>query len=140
VTFVYAEKSDALRVPNAALRFRPPADLARAAPSGLPVGSSSAEPAPAASERPRGQRGPGGGRSGPRDEPEVRTVWVLDGLEPRSVRIRTGISDGSLTEVTEGDLHEGDSLVTEMTGAEGDKPASTTPPGAPPGGGLRRVF
>ena len=140
VTFVYAEKSDALRVPNAALRFRPTADLARSAASGSPVGSSSAEPAPAASERPRGQRGPGGGRSGPRDEPEVRTVWVLDGLEPRSVRIRTGISDGSLTEVTEGELQVGDSLVTEMTGVEGDKPANTTPPGAPPGGGLRRVF
>ena len=32
VTFIYAEKSDVLRVPNAALRFRPSADLAREGP------------------------------------------------------------------------------------------------------------
>jgi HlyD family secretion protein len=142
VTFIYAEKSDALRVPNSALRFRPPGDLARSAPPGPPAGSSSAEPAaPIASERPRGQRGGGAGRSGPREEPDFRTVWVLDGPELRGVRIHTGISDGSLTEVTDGDLQVGDSLVTEMTGADGDKPATTTPPGgAPPGGGLRRVF
>jgi HlyD family secretion protein len=138
VTFIYAEKSDVLRVPNAALRFRPPADLARAAPSG----SSSAAPAPSASaaERPRGQRGGGAGRSAP-VEPDVRTVWVLDGPEPRPVVIHTGITDGSLTEVTDGDLHAGDALVTEITGGEPDKPSTGASPGAtPPAGGLRRIF
>ena len=86
----------------------------------------------------------GGGamRSGSRDEPDQRTVWVLPALgDPRPVRIRTGISDGTLTEVVEGDVHAGDALVTEMSGGADDRPPSTAPPGAqPPGGGLRRVF
>jgi HlyD family secretion protein len=65
---------------------------------------------------------------------------VLDGLEPRPVRIKVGLSDGSVTEVVEGDLKAGDALITEATGGEeAPKPATTTP-GAPPGGGLRRVF
>jgi HlyD family secretion protein len=68
-------------------------------------------------------------------------VWVLPAFgEPRSVRIRTGISDGTLTEIIEGDLHAGDALVTEMSGGADDKPATVPPGGAPPGGGLRRVF
>src|SRR4051794_38623455 len=93
VTFIYAEKPDVLRVPNSALRFRPPAELARSAPS-----SSSSAPAAAASasDRPRGQGRGGGGRPGPRDEPDSRTVWVLDAPQPRPVVIHTGITDGSL--------------------------------------------
>ena len=144
VTFIYAEKSDVLRVPNAALRFRPPPELtkkleaASGAPSAEPSTAGSVERT-ASSERPRPGRGGGGGRMGPRDEPDQRTVWVLPTLgEPRPVRIRTGISDGTLTEVVEGDLHAGDALITEMSGGPDDKPA--TAPGAPPGGGLRRVF
>src|SRR5258708_35381389 len=54
VTFTYAEKTDVLRVPNAALRFRPPADLAKSAPSVAASASSSAEPVDSsAPERPR---------------------------------------------------------------------------------------
>jgi HlyD family secretion protein len=61
--------------------------------------------------------------------------------EPRPVRIRTGISDGTLTELVEGDLHAGDALITELSGGAEDKPPTTAPPGGqPPGGGLRRVF
>jgi HlyD family secretion protein len=61
--------------------------------------------------------------------------------DPRPVKIRTGITDGTLTEIVEGDLHAGDALITEMSGGESDKPPQTAPPGAaPPGGGLRRVF
>jgi HlyD family secretion protein len=60
--------------------------------------------------------------------------------DPRPVRIRTGISDGTLTELVEGDLHAGDALITEMTTSGDDKPPTTPPGAAPPGGGLRRVF
>jgi len=133
VTFIYAEKTDVVRVPNAALRFRPPAELTRAS------ASASGEPAPASSDRPRGQRG-GGARSALREESEFRTVWVLDGLEPHPVRTRGGISDGSLTEVTEGDVRPGMALVTEDVATAEKAPTTAPPGGAPPGGGLRRVF
>ncbi len=151
VTFVNAEKNDVLRVPNSALRFRPPAELARAATSSAnPATSDSAAPAGSSADRPRRQRGQGEGqgppdgarRGGPKEDSDVRTVWVLSGIEPHPVKIHVGITDGSLTEVTDGELSSGDALITEVTGLESDnKPPSTTPPGAPqPGGGLRRVF
>jgi HlyD family secretion protein len=156
VTFIYAEKNDALRVPNAALRFRAPAELAKKAePAASSSNAATGEPGAAPSaerqgspERRQGRGGEGRGegrmggpRSGPRDEPDQKTVWVLPALgDPRAIRIRTGISDGTLTEVIEGDLHVGDALITEMSGGSDDKP-TTAPPGAqPPGGGLRRVF
>jgi HlyD family secretion protein len=43
-------------------------------------------------------------------------MWVLREGKPQQVPIRTGVSDGSLTEVVEGDLHEGDLLITDMSG------------------------
>jgi HlyD family secretion protein len=160
VTFIYAERSDVLRIPNAALRFRAPAELTKKADIPAPSANAAiADPAAAgsadrpASDRPRQGRGEGrggegrgegrgGGQRGPRDEPDQRTVWVLPALgDPRAVRIRTGISDGTLTEIIEGDLHAGDALITEMSSGADDKPATTVPPGGgPPGGGLRRVF
>jgi HlyD family secretion protein len=44
---------------------------------------------------------------------QTRRVWVMgaDG-KPQSRRIKIGLSDGSSTEVVEGDLHEGDVVVT----------------------------
>jgi HlyD family secretion protein len=138
VSFVYAEKDDALRVPNAALRFRPPQDLLPKEHRGgsAPAGSSSLaadRAAPAGSGRPRG-----GGRGD--DIPDRRTVWVLSPSGPRPVPIRTGVSDGTLTEIVEGDVSAGDSIITQMTG-----PEDGTKPGAPPGGaaapgGMRRIF
>ena len=45
------------------------------------------------------------------------------------MRIRAGVSDGSLTEVVEGDLREGDTAVTDVSGG--------APGGGAPGGGPR---
>jgi len=90
VTFTYAEKDDALKLPNAALRFRPPAEIAARAP---------------------------------RPERDRRTVWILRHGEPEPISIRTGLSDGSVTEIAEGDLREGDPLVTEAS-----TPGNNVPP------------
>jgi HlyD family secretion protein len=157
VTFIYAEKNDVLRVPNSALRFRAPAELAKKAESAASAnpggalpgatpepGASAAADRGASPDRPRrggGEGRGGGGMRGPREEPDQKTVWVLPAMgDPRPVKIRTGITDGTLTEILEGDLHAGDALITEMSGGEGDKPTTAPPGGAPPGGGLRRVF
>jgi HlyD family secretion protein len=123
VTFVYADKQDVIRVPNAALRFRPPSELqgprsgtgsghARegAAPGGPQAGAAAAPPQAATP----GRRGEGA------DSPasDRRTVWVLRGEKPEPVRVRTGVSDGSTTEIVEGDLAEGDAAVTDAAGGE----------------------
>jgi HlyD family secretion protein len=112
-TFVWAERDDTLRVPNAALRFHPPADLlARLEPGAK-----------------NGQHGSGPGAT----DPERRTVWVLRDGKPLPVVIRGGVSDGSLTEVAEGDLSEGDQVITEASGG-------TSAQGQQTGAFPRRMF
>jgi HlyD family secretion protein len=101
VTFIYAEKDDVLKVPNSALRFRPP-------PSMLAGPSGSTGPA-------AGRPGAAGGRPG--DAPERRTVWTLTDDKPEAEKIKTGISDGSFTEVVEGDLKAGEVVITDVLGA-----------------------
>ena len=99
VTFVYAEKDDVLRVPNAALRFRPPPDL--------PAFSG-------AQGRPGGRGNTAGTRAV--ETPDQRTVWVMRQEKPVPVRIKTGISDGTSTELVEGALEPGDAVVTDASG------------------------
>jgi HlyD family secretion protein len=113
VTFVYAEKDDVLKVPNAALRFRPPPGLV----DGARGAGRTAQGVAQAEERPGGARGQGGGRGeGAADTPDRRTIWLLKGDRPQPVRVRTGISDGSSTEVVEGDVAPGDLVVTDAAG------------------------
>ena len=72
-----------------------------------------------------------GGRERPTSE---RTIYVLPGSQPQAAQIKTGISDGVVTEVVEG-LKEGDSVVTAEMAAK-SQPAST--PANPFSGGQRR--
>jgi HlyD family secretion protein len=98
VVFRVDERTDALLVPNAALRFVPPADTIAAI-----------EPPP-----------------GPLDGGASRVVWVADGGgQPRPVRIRIGITDGRVTEVAGGELAAGDRVITAAVaaGAAEQRPA-----------------
>ncbi|MEI7704358.1 MAG: efflux RND transporter periplasmic adaptor subunit [Deltaproteobacteria bacterium] len=130
VTFIYAEKEDVLKAPNSALRFRPPPQLL-AELKGVPGVSG---PAPGAAAAPSagpglggarppgvggGGGGGGGGRSGARggEQPDRRTLWVLTGEKPAPKRVKTGISDGTFTEIVEGDVTAGDVVVTDALGA-----------------------
>ena len=112
VSIIIAHKDDVLLIKNPALRYRP----ADAAP-------------PETRSSPSGAR-PSGGRERRSGE---RTVYVLSGSRPRPVQIKTGISDGIVTEVTEG-LKEGDRVVT----AELTSPTAAASPGANPFSGGRR--
>ncbi|MFO0582499.1 MAG: efflux RND transporter periplasmic adaptor subunit [Anaeromyxobacter sp.] len=124
VTFVYAEKEDVLKVPNAALRFRPPPNmLAESRPQG--GGQAGAPAGQRAEGRPQGGGQPGAGPGGQRpsgggmrgaEPPDRRTIWVMREEKPAPVRVRTGISDGSFTELVEGELKEGDVVVTDAQG------------------------
>jgi len=60
----------------------------------------------------------GGARRGGEGHGEAvdrRTLWILRGGQPRGVPVRVGLSDGSLTEIVEGDVKEGDLAVTDVT-------------------------
>src|ERR1700716_4116265 len=110
VSIVVAQRDNVLQLKNAALRYRPP--------DATPTETRS-------TSGPGGARMSGGGRE--------RTVYVLSGSRPKPVQIKTGISDGVVTEVTEG-LKEGDRVVT----AELSTAAATSSPAANPFSGGRR--
>jgi HlyD family secretion protein len=115
VSIIIARKDNVLQIKNAALRYRP----AEAPPAEM--GSRS--------------RAQAGARGTARHDQATsgRTVYVLSGGQPKPVQIKTGISDGVVTEVVEG-LKEADRVVTaEM--ATKSQPAST--PANPFSGGRR---
>jgi HlyD family secretion protein len=137
---------DVLRVPNAALRFRPE-ETAGAAPPKAPTASVEARAAqqgqpgqpggaPAAMAR---QFGSTGGRpaGGARKTPlRPSTIYTPDGLkgEPKAVEIRTGITDGRYTQIVSGDIKAGDLVIVGLATA---KAATTGSPVGAPGGGRR---
>jgi HlyD family secretion protein len=41
------------------------------------------------------------------------SIWVLENQEPKRLRITTGISDGTYTEVLSGNLKEGQEVILE---------------------------
>ena len=86
-----------LRVPNAALRFRPPAEAGQAGANAAAKG--------------------GGAGAGRRDAGQ-RVYKLVDG-KLAAVPIQVGVSDTSWTEVTGGDVKEGDRLVTRDLAGQG---------------------
>lgn len=85
----------------------------------------------------------GGGDSGSRSsQPASRTVYLLatnapsGAPAPQAVRVKTGISDGTYTEISDG-LKEGDVVITAVKLPQSQ--VATTSPGASPfgGGGFR---
>jgi len=118
VTFVYAEKDDVLKVPNSALRFRPPPSLLGDAKGGGTGGRPGGTGAAGATGGGTGggQR-PGIAAGRPGEASDRRTVWTLIDDKPESKKIKTGISDGSFTEIKEGDVKAGDLVITDALGA-----------------------
>ncbi len=97
---IVAEITDALVVPNAALRYTPPTP-------------SSAEE----SEERSGLLGmlipdrPDAATSG-----DDRTLWILDDGVPQEVPVSTGDSDGRITEILDGPLKVGSFVITDQSG------------------------
>ena len=151
LTITIDERNNVLKVPNAALRFRP-----QNANTNSPTGTSGAT-AGSQGQGGQGRRGQGNGGNGqqavgnaganaggngggdsnfaPASAPvlpgQTRIVWVLgqDG-KPQSRRIKVGLSDGASTEVVEGNLNEGDMVITGQTiSSSGTTSTQTRPPG-----------
>jgi HlyD family secretion protein len=82
---------------------------------GAAAGGKPGATGPSGSTGPAARPGAAGGRPG--DAPERRTVWTLTDDKPEAEKIKTGISDGSFTEVVEGDLKAGEVVITDVLGA-----------------------
>ncbi|MBL9172168.1 MAG: efflux RND transporter periplasmic adaptor subunit [Verrucomicrobiales bacterium] len=102
----------------------------------------------AASAGGEGGGGAGGGARPPRpatqDGPAIRTVYIVDAAQStpealvlQAVSVKTGISDGTLTEIAEG-LKEGDVVVTSITVPVTAAAPAANPFGGPFGGPGRR--
>ncbi len=153
-----------MKIPSAALRFRPPDDLmpadAKSTDKKVAKVDGKSDSAPAkggdgkfdpsqfkgrnggggGGGRRGGDGGGGGGFGGGRGQggqaggarPQFQTVYTLDekGML-KSVRIRTGISDGNFVAMLGGDLKEGDVLVTGIEGVRAGANQNKNAPGFP---------
>ena len=140
VTFVLSKVDNVIKVPNAALRFKPSRDQMavlmerfggrgsgsghrgsghRGSGNGSDTGGSGGPP------RMDGMSGASGGGM-KKDQNDRKPLWkVVDG-KPKMVYVKLGLTDGSATQLVEGDLQPGDQLITEIQGL----PASTRKVGA----------
>lgn len=112
VRITTAQKEGVLKIANAALRFRPPSTDNKPAASGKPAGSGAGTG--------RGSGKPGGGGVG------TGKLWVVgtDG-KPSVIEVKTGINDGSQTELVDSALAEGREIIIGTSGA--DKPKLAAP-------------
>ncbi len=150
VSILVEKHDDVLRVPSVALQFQPPQDILAAMSDEKPAaGTDSAQQTRPARQwrQGQGQRREGHVGDGERSEmPRRKTVriWILEnGKDLKPINVFTGINDSRYTEITGGDLKEGDEVVvgSQSLGAASNSTQQTNPfqtrmPGG--GGGMRR--
>ena len=99
-----AEIADALVVPNAALRFMPPSDEEAATTGGTGLlGMLFSRPPSSAPIT-----------ANDADEKGRKTLWVLRDDAAFAVDVLPGLTDASVTEILEGDLGEGESVIVDL--------------------------
>jgi len=100
--------SNAILVPNAALRFSPPAAATQNRSSGGLLSNLLPHP-------PR--------RETKQREETVTTkhqkVWVLKNGQPTDIAVSAGATDGTMTQITSGDIQPGMEVITDTTSAQG---------------------
>ncbi len=153
VTVEVSRRDDVLRVPNAALHFRPTDEIvsllgaaaqgsaavsgSSAVPQGVAVATSGSAVAAGSSVASGGSAVASGGSAVASgfSRKNTATVWVQVDGAIRAVPVRTGVSDGVNTELLDGALAEGTSVVTRVTlpGATSSAAAGTSSPLMPSG-------
>lgn len=141
LTITIDERNNILKVPNAALRFMPQ-DLTGQRTSGGNGNwqgrrqSGGSDPSPKAGNGSDVQFAPS---TAPVLAGQTRIVWVLgqDG-KPQRRRIKVGLTDGASTEVVEGNLVEGELVITGQTLSSASR-TNTNQSSAPGFGGAPRT-
>lgn len=114
VRIVTAQKDGVLKITNAALRFRPPANPdEKSVPATRQAGTGSGGGS--------GGSGMGRGKSGT----SMSKLWLLGGDgKPAAVEVKTGINDGNQTELIDTELAEGREVIVGISTAEKQKLAA----------------
>jgi HlyD family secretion protein len=149
VDFLIGTARDVLKVPNAALRFRPTEEMAAALRDRRAEGGGAAPAARGAAGRRAadGARGAGTGGAAAnaagdgafsaagaagRRAADRALLWTVDaGGRPVPLPVRTGLSDGQVTEVSGPGLEEGMPIIAGIVATAGGE---STNPFAPAGG------
>ncbi len=153
LTITIDERNNVLKVPNSALRFTPQDATRQRTGAGAGQGQGQGQ-GRRQQQQQQGDNAAGGNggenRFAPASAPvlpgQVRVVWVMgQNGKPERRRITVGLSDGSATEVVDGELQEGDMVITgQQISGSGNANTQSRPPGfgnAPRtggGGGPRR--
>jgi HlyD family secretion protein len=120
ISIVVGEAKNAIRVPNSALRFQPPPEVLQALFEEMrrEMQAKRGQMADGAGQqegrRPQGnfQMGQGSRGMGSRMRDRAR-VWIQDETgKLKMILIRTGVTDNTYTEITGGDLKEGQEVIT----------------------------
>ena len=150
LTITIDERNNVLKVPNSALRFTPQdatTTRQRTGAGDQGQGQGQGQQWQGRRQQQQGNNAAGSGENqfAPASAPvlpgQVRLVWVLgQNGKPERHRITVGLSDGSATEVVDGDLKEGDMVITgqQVSSANRNSNSQSTPPGfgnAPRGAG-----
>ena len=93
VSIITSSRDNALKMPNAALRFKPDGEINK--------------------KTVKQEKG--------------AKVWLLQNGQIKPVAIKTGISDGSYTEIVEGELKEGDNVVVESSAKKSESGKAGAP-------------
>jgi len=146
LTVTIDERNNVLKVANAALRFTPQDAAGQRPAGGNANGQGRRQSSGNGSTDPSSKSGSGGEvQFAPSTAPvlagQTRIVWVLgqDG-KPERRRIKVGLTDGAATEVVEGNLVEGEMVITGQTlSSSASKSANTNQTAAPGFGGAPRT-
>jgi len=154
LTITIDERNNVLKIPNASLRFIPQDATLQQTGNATATGNSNGQAGrqqqsgangatDSTSSNSSAQQGNGSeARFAPPTAPvlagQTRLVWVLgtDG-KPQSRRIKVGLTDGVQTEVVEGNLQEGEMVVTGQTISSASKAQSSPTPASALGGATR---
>ncbi|HEY5923568.1 MAG TPA: efflux RND transporter periplasmic adaptor subunit [Kofleriaceae bacterium] len=143
VTFVLEKVENAVKIPNAALRFKPSRDqmlVIYEKFGGGPRGRNGSGGSGSGGGRGRRERGSGAGSGGGgatdgsserpraadamtgasgggmRAQGDRKPLWKLVDGKPKMTFVKLGLTDGSSTQLVEGDIQPGDQLITEIQG------------------------
>jgi HlyD family secretion protein len=143
LTITIDERNNVLKVPNSALRFTPQ----RSGNSAGGQGQNGEGQRGQRRQRQQGGDNAGSNNFAPPSAPvlpgQTRIVWIVGANgQPERRRITVGLSDGAATEVVDGELNEGDMVITGQTiaGSGNAQNNQSRPPGfgnAPRVGGGR---
>ncbi|HXI62865.1 MAG TPA: efflux RND transporter periplasmic adaptor subunit [Pyrinomonadaceae bacterium] len=146
LTVTIDERNNVLKVANAALRFTPQ-DVAAQKTTGAANANGQGRRQSNANGASDATAKSGGGADvqfAPATAPvlagQTRIVWVLgqDGT-PQKRRIKVGLTDGAATEVVEGNLVEGEMVITGQTLSSSASKTTTNTSSAPGFGGAPRT-